>query len=184
MRYLQDFDHGQYVFRKCDQRRLSTADMVAFYADWVRQFPIWSIEDGLAENDWSGWKLLAAQLGGSVQLVGDDVFVTNPTIIRRAVKVANAALITLNRIGTVSETLAAIDAAGAGGYGVVISHRSAETPDDFLADFAVATAAGWINTGAPCRGERTAKYNQLLRIEGELGSEARHAGTTPFRRSS
>jgi enolase len=177
---------GEYVFGKSDQRRLSTADMVLFYADWVRQFPIWSIEDGLAENDWAGWKQLTEQLGERVQLVGDDVFVTNPAIIRRAVQegVGNAALIKLNQIGTVTETLAAIEAARAGGYGVVISHRSGETPDDFIADFAVATAAGQLKTGAPCRGERTAKYNQLLRIEAELGSAARYAGAGPFRRAS
>ncbi len=121
-----------------------------------------------------------------MQLVGDDIFVTNPAIIRRAVQegVGNAALIKLNQIGTVTETLAAIEAARAGGYGVVISHRSGETPDDFIADFAVATAAGQIKTGAPCRGERTAKYNQLLRIEAELGSAARYAGAAPFRHPS
>ena len=177
---------GEYVFGKSDQRRLSTADMVLFYFDWVRQFPIWSIEDGLAENDWAGWKLLTEQLGERVQLVGDDIFVTNPAIIRRAVQegVGNAALIKLNQIGTVTETLAAIEAARAGGYGVVISHRSGETSDDFIADFAVATAAGQLKTGAPCRGERTAKYNQLLRIEAELGSAARYAGAAPFRRAS
>jgi enolase len=179
-------ENGQYVFRKSDRRRLSTADMILFWVDWIRQFPIWSIEDGLAENDWAGWKLMTEQIGSRVQLVGDDVFVTNPAIVRRAVDehVANAVLIKPNQIGTVTETRAAIAAARAGGYGVVVSHRSGETSDDFIADFAVATAAGQIKTGAPCRGERTAKYNQLMRIEDELGSDARYAGAAPFARKS
>jgi enolase len=177
-------EDGTYVFRKSDQRRRSAAEMVAFYEEWVRQYPIWSIEDGLAEDDWAGWKLLTNDLGSRAQLVGDDIFVTNPAIIRRAVRegIGNAALIKLNQIGTVTETLEAIGEARAGGYGTVISHRSGETSDDFIADLAVATAAGQIKTGAPCRGERTAKYNQLLRIEEELGTAARYAGATPFRR--
>jgi enolase len=156
--------------------------MIAFYEEWVRQFPILSIEDGLAEGDWEGWQILTERLSSRIQLVGDDIFVTNPTIIRRAVDqgIANAALIKLNQIGTVTETLAAMAEARAGGYGTVISHRSGETPDDFIADFAVATSAGQIKTGAPCRGERVAKYNQLLRIEEELGAQARYAGRRPF----
>jgi enolase len=172
------FESGEYVFRKSDGRRLSSEDMVALYESWVRQFPIWCIEDGLAENDWAGWRLLTQRLGGKVQLVGDDIFVTNPVIIRRAIaeKVANAALIKLNQIGTVTETLLAIAAARSAKYGIMISHRSGETSDDFIADLAVATAAGQIKTGAPARGERVAKYNQLLRIEEALGSEARYAG--------
>ena len=176
------FDDGVYVFRKSDQSRRSAAEMIAFYEEWVRQFPILSIEDGLAEGDWEGWKLLTERLGNRIQLVGDDIFVTNPTIIHRAVdeKIANAALIKLNQIGTVTETLAAMAEARAGGYGTVISHRSGETPDDFIADLAVATSAGQIKTGAPCRGERTAKYNQLVRIEEELGTQARYAGRRPF----
>lgn len=179
-------ENGAYVFRKSDQRRRSAAEMVTFYGEWVRQYPIWSIEDGLAEDDWAGWKLLTDDLGGRIQLVGDDIFVTNPVIIRRAVRegIGNAALIKLNQIGTVTETLEAIAEARRGGYGTVISHRSGETPDDFIADFAVATAAGQIKTGAPCRGERTAKYNQLLRIEEDLGNAARYAGAAPFRRAS
>jgi enolase len=178
-------EDGTYVFRKSDQRRRSAAEMVAFYEEWVRQYPIWSIEDGLAEDDWAGWKLLTDNLGSRVQLVGDDIFVTNPAIIRRAVHegIGNAALIKLNQIGTVTETLEAIAEARAGGYGTVISHRSGETCDDFIADLAVATAAGQIKTGAPCRGERTAKYNQLLRIEEDLGSAAQYAGAAPFRRT-
>jgi enolase len=172
------FEDGRYVFRKSDGRVLSSQDMVALYESWVSQFPIWCIEDGLAENDWDGWKLLTERLGGRVQLVGDDIFVTNPAIIRKAIaeKVANAALIKLNQIGTVTETLQAIAAARGGRYGTVISHRSGETSDDFIADLAVGTAAGQIKTGAPARGERVAKYNQLLRIEEELGADARFAG--------
>jgi enolase len=176
------YKDGVYVFRKSDQSRKSAVEMIAFYEDWVRQFPILSIEDGLAESDWEGWTLLTERLGNRIQLVGDDIFVTNPAIIRRAVDqgIANAALIKLNQIGTVTETLAAMAEARAGGYGTVISHRSGETPDDFIADFAVATSAGQIKTGAPCRGERVAKYNQLLRIEEELGVQARYAGRRPF----
>jgi enolase len=176
------YKDGVYVFRKSDQSRKSAVEMIAFYEDWVRQFPILSIEDGLAESDWEGWTLLTERLGNRIQLVGDDIFVTNPAIIRRAVDqgIANAALIKLNQIGTVTETLAAMAEARAGGYGTVISHRSGETPDDFIADFAVATSAGQIKTGAPCRGERVAKYNQLLRIEEELGAQARYAGRRPF----
>jgi len=157
--------------------------MVAFWEDWVRQYPmIASIEDGIAENDDEGWRLLTERLGEKIQLVGDDNFVTNPGIIRAAVSagIANAALIKLNQIGTVTETLEAMAEARKGGYGTVISHRSGETSDDFIADFAVATSAGQIKTGAPCRGERVAKYNQLLRIEEELGGAARFAGRTPF----
>jgi enolase len=152
--------------------------MVAFWEGWVKQFPVWSIEDGLAEGDWDGWRLLTERLGGHIQLVGDDIFVTNPAIIRRAVAehVGNAALIKLNQIGTLTETLEAISVARAGHYGVVVSHRSGETPDDFIADFTVATRAGQLKTGAPCRGERVAKYNQLLRIEEELGAAASYAG--------
>jgi enolase len=172
------FEDGRYVFRNSDRSWRTAEEMVVFYEDWVRQFPIWSIEDGLGESDWDGWRLMTRRLGGRVQIVGDDIFVTNLAIITQAVgqKVANAALIKLNQIGTVTETLGAMAAARKGGYGTVISHRSGETTDDFIADFAVATSAGQIKTGAPCRGERVAKYNQLLRIEEELGSEARYAG--------
>ncbi len=178
------FEGGSYVFRKSDGSRRSAAELVDFYEEWVRQFPIWSIEDGLAEDDWEGWRLLTTRLGSTIQLVGDDIFVTDPAIIQRAIaeRVANAALIKLNQIGTLSETLAAIAAARAGGYGTVVSHRSGETSDDFIADLAVATGAGQIKTGAPCRGERVAKYNQLARIEEELGSAARYAGRAPFGR--
>jgi enolase len=172
------FEDGAYVLRKSDGSRLSPDQMVAFWEGWVRQFPIWSIEDGLAEQDWPGWKTLTDRLGKRIQLVGDDIFVTNPKIIRRAIQegVANAALIKLNQIGTVTETLEAMETARTAGYTLVVSHRSGETPDDFIADFVVATGAGQIKTGAPCRGERVAKYNQLLRIEEALGAEAHYAG--------
>jgi len=172
------FEDGLYVFRKSDGLPRTSAEMIALWEDWTRQFPIWSIEDGLAEEDWDGWRALTVCLGDRVQLVGDDIFVTDPAIIRRAIdtKVANAALIKLNQIGTLTETLQAIEAARGGGYGTVISHRSGETSDDFIADLAVGTAAAQIKTGAPARGERVAKYNQLLRIEEELGPEARYAG--------
>ena len=175
------FEDGAYVLKKSDGSRHTAAEMVAFWEGWINQFPIWSLEDGLAEDDWDGWKLLTQQLGGKAQLVGDDIFVTNPAIIRRAVSehIANAALIKLNQIGTLTETLEAIGVAREGGYGLVVSHRSGETPDDFIADFTVATGAGQLKTGAPCRGERIAKYNQLLRIEEELGDRARYAGL-PF----
>lgn len=176
------YKDGAYVFNKSDKSRKSAAEMVAFYEDWVRQFPILSIEDGMAEGDKEGWKLITERLGKKIQLVGDDNFVTNPNLIKEAIqdKIANAALIKLNQIGTLTETLAAIETARSAGYGIVISHRSGETTDDFIADFAVATQAGQIKTGAPCRGERVAKYNQLMRIEDELGADARYAGNGPF----
>jgi len=178
------YEDGAYLFRKSDRSRRSSAEMVAFWEDWVRQFPIWGIEDGLAEDDWKGWQLLTERLGKKIQLVGDDIFVTNPAIIRRAVaeKVGNAALIKLNQIGTLTETLEAIEISRAAHYGIVVSHRSGETPDDFIADLTVATRAGQLKTGAPCRGERVAKYNQLLRIEEELGTKARYAGAAVYGR--
>jgi enolase len=160
--------------------------MIAHWEEWVRKYPIVSIEDGLSEDDRTGWKRLTERLGTRIQLVGDDNFVTNPGIIRDAVKggIANSALIKLNQIGTVTETLNAITEARAGGYSIVISHRSGETSDDFIADFAVATRAGQIKTGAPCRGERVAKYNQLVRIEEELGDEAVYAGRSAYPRTT
>jgi enolase len=172
------FADGAYVLSKSNGGKLSSEQMIAFWETWVKQFPIWSIEDGLAEQDWLGWKLMTDMLGKRIQLVGDDIFVTNPEIVARAVRegVANAALIKLNQIGTVSETLEAMAVARKAGYGLVVSHRSGETPDDFIADFVVATGAGQIKTGAPCRGERVAKYNQLMRIEEELGPASPYAG--------
>ncbi len=178
------YDDGAYVLAKSDKSRKSSAEMVAFWADWVRQYPIWSIEDGLAEQDWDGWKAMTESLGAKIKLVGDDIFVTNPAIVRQAIEkgVANSVLIKLNQIGSVSETLQCMREARAAGYGLVVSHRSGETADDFIADFTVATSAGQLKTGAPCRGERVAKYNQLMRIEEELGTGARYAGSRPFGR--
>ena len=178
------YEDGTYVFAKSDKSRKSSAEMVAFWADWVRQYPIWSIEDGLAEQDWEGWKVMTEKLGGAIKLVGDDIFVTNPAIVRQAIEkgVANSVLIKLNQIGSVTETLECMREARAAGYGLVVSHRSGETSDDFIADFTVATSAGQLKTGAPCRGERVAKYNQLMRIEEELGAAARYAGPRPFGR--
>ena len=146
--------------------------MIALYEDWVRQYPIISIEDGLAEGDWPGWARLTQALGDRVQLVGDDIFVTNPAILRRGIdeKIGNALLVKLNQIGTVSETLDAVEMARQAGYRSVISHRSGETEDTTIADLAVATCAGQIKTGSASRSDRTAKYNQLLRIEQELGA--------------
>ncbi len=173
-----------YVFSKSDGSRKTSEEMVALWEGWVNQFPIVSIEDGLAEQDWTGWQLLTKTLGSRIQLVGDDAFVTNPAIIRKAIAdgVGNSTLIKVNQIGSITETLAAISDSRSGGYTVMVSHRSGETPDDFIADLAVATSAGQIKTGAPCRGERLAKYNQLLRIEEELGDKAVYAGWTCFKR--
>ncbi len=172
------FDAGTYNLERSGGGRRSAADMVAWYRGAVERFPIILIEDGLSEDDWDGWKLLTRELGGSIQLVGDDIFVTNPAIIRKGIAegVANAVLIKLNQIGTVTETIEAIAVARGAGYRTLASHRSGETADTFLADFTVATSAGQIKTGAPCRGERTAKYNRLMRIETELGERARFAG--------
>lgn len=177
------YQDGGYVFRKSGAPRKTTDDMIRLYATWLDNYPLWSIEDPLAEQDWQGWQAITGELGARAQLVGDDVFVTNPAIIRRAVAegVGNAALIKLNQIGTVTETLAAVNDAQDGNYDIVISHRSGETPDVFIADLAVATGAGQIKSGAPCRGERLAKYNQLLRIEDELGNRARFAGPNILR---
>jgi enolase len=156
--------------------------MVDMYADWVGRYPIVSIEDGMAEDDWQGWELLTTRLGRKVQLVGDDLFVTNPTRLRRGIeaRAANSILIKLNQIGTLTETLEAIAVAREAGYTTVISHRSGETEDATIADLAVAVNAGQIKTGSPCRGERTAKYNQLLRIEESLGRRASYPGAKAF----
>jgi enolase len=172
------WDDGKYVFKKSGEPTRTSEQMVEMYADWIRQYPIISIEDGLAEGDWTGWQLLTRTLGQRVQLVGDDVFVTNPVILRKGIsdKVANALLVKLNQIGTVSETLDAIQIARDARYATIISHRSGETEDSTIADLAVATSAGQIKTGSASRSDRTAKYNQLLRIEEELGSAAKYAG--------
>jgi enolase len=169
---------NRYAFRKSGDPDKTADQMIALYEDWVRQFPIVSIEDGLAEQDWDGWKALTAQLGAKVQLVGDDVFVTNPEILARGIerRIANAILIKLNQIGTVTETLDAMKMARDAGYVSVISHRSGETEDTTIADLAVGTAAGQIKTGSASRSDRVAKYNQLLRIEEALGADSRYAG--------
>ncbi len=173
-----DGDKKKYVFKKGDKSERSAEEMVAFYADWVRQYPIVSLEDGLAENDWEGWKILTRELGSQIQLVGDDIFVTNTELLQKGIEEgsANSILIKLNQIGTVSETLECIDLARRYGYTSVISHRSGETEDTFIADLAVATGAGQIKTGSASRTDRIAKYNQLLRIEEELGQAAEFLG--------
>ena len=156
--------------------------MIALYADWVKRYPLISIEDGLDESDWKGWKKLTKELGDTIQLVGDDIFVTNTKILAKGIdrKVANSILIKLNQIGTVTETIDAVDMAQRAGYTSVISHRSGETEDVTISDLAVALNTGQIKTGAPSRSDRVAKYNQLLRIEEELGGAAQYAGTGAF----
>ena len=173
---------GRYVFRKSGGAPRTSAEMVELYADWIERYPIVSIEDGMAEDDWEGWCLLTERLGRRVQLVGDDLFVTNAERLRRGIEVgaANSILIKVNQIGTLTETLETIQLARDAGYTTVISHRSGETEDATIADLAVAVNAGQIKTGAPSRGERTAKYNQLLRIEGQLGRRARFLGARAF----
>jgi enolase len=173
-----DKDKGKYVFKKSDKRELSSEELVNFYDNWVRQYPIVSLEDGLAEDDWEGWKILTDKLGGKIQLVGDDIFVTNVQRLQRGIEegVGNSILIKLNQIGTVTETFEAIDLARRYGYTSVMSHRSGETEDTFIADFAVATGVGQIKTGSASRTDRIAKYNQLLRIEEELGQGASFLG--------
>ena len=172
------YQDGKYVFKKSDKSSKSSDDMVRFWAKWANDYPIVSIEDGLGENDWEGWSLLTKELGGKIQLVGDDLFVTNSSILQEGIDkgIANSILIKLNQIGTVSETLDAIDLARRNGYTSIISHRSGESEDTFIADLAVATGAGQIKTGSASRTDRVAKYNQLLRIEEELGSGSRFLG--------
>jgi enolase len=167
-------DDGTYVFKKGDGSKHTSAQMVEFWADWCKRYPVVSIEDGLAEDDWEGWSLLTKKIGKTIQLVGDDLFVTNVERLGRGIRegIANAILIKLNQIGTVSETLAAIELAKSAGYRVIVSHRSGETEDPFIADLAVATSVGQIKTGSACRSERVAKYNRLLRIAEELGPTA------------
>ena len=172
------YQDGKYVFKKSDKSAKSSEDMVRFYAKWVNDYPIVSLEDGLSESDWEGWQNLTKELGGKIQLVGDDIFVTNVTFLQEGIDkhVANSILIKVNQIGTVSETLDTIDLARRNGYTSVISHRSGETEDTFISDLAVATGAGQIKTGSASRTDRIAKYNQLLRIEEELGDGARFLG--------
>jgi enolase len=173
-----DKDKKQYVFKKSDKTEHSSEEMVKFWSGWASQYPIVSIEDGLAEDDWDGWKLLTDELGKTIQLVGDDLFVTNVERLQRGIDagIANSILIKVNQIGSVSETIDAINLARENGYTAVISHRSGETEDTFIADLAVATGAGQIKTGSASRTDRIAKYNQLLRIEEELGPAARFNG--------
>ena len=177
------YDDGGYVFKKSDGQKRSRDDMIKLYEDWVRQYPIVSIEDGFAEDDWEGWRMMTQALGKKIQLVGDDLFVTNKIRLKQGIDtgVANSILVKVNQIGSLSETLDTMKLAKEAGYTTVMSHRSGETEDVTIADLAVATNAGQIKTGAPCRGERTAKYNQLLRIEEELGKRAVYPGKSVFR---
>ena len=180
------YDKGRkkYVFKKSDKSERTSEQMVDFWANWVKQYPIISIEDGMAEDDWKGWKLMTDVLGKKIQLVGDDLFVTNTERLSRGIKegVANSILIKVNQIGTLTETFEAMQMASAAGYTSMVSHRSGETEDTFIADLVVATGAGQIKTGSASRTDRIAKYNQLLRIEEELGSSAKFAGKKAFRR--
>jgi enolase len=172
------YQDGKYVFKKSDKSAKSSDEMIRFWARWVKDYPIVSLEDGLSEEDWEGWAALTKEVGGKIQLVGDDIFVTNIEFLQKGIDkhVANSILIKVNQIGTVSETLDAIDLARRNGYTSVISHRSGETEDTFIADLAVATGAGQIKTGSASRTDRISKYNQLLRIEEELGGAARFLG--------
>jgi len=174
---------GRYTFKKSGEPDRTSDQMIQLYEDWLRQYPIASIEDGLAEGDWDGWKSLTKALGARVQLVGDDVFVTNPEILKRGIAdgIGNALLVKLNQIGTVTETLDAVRMASDAGYASIISHRSGETEDSTIADLAVGTAAGQIKTGSASRTDRVCKYNQLLRIEEELGAAAAFAGRSAVR---
>lgn len=179
------YEKGSYVFRKSDQSRKSSSEMVALWKEWLTRYPeIYSLEDGLAEEDWDGWVAVTRELGTRVQLVGDDIFVTNPKIFHKGIErgIANSILIKLNQIGTITETLRCIEMARSNGYTAVISHRSGETDDTTIADFAVATGVGQIKTGSVCRGERIAKYNRLLEIEHELGQRASYAGSSVYSR--
>jgi enolase len=171
------YQDGKYVL-KADNSKLSSKELVSYYANLISKYPIISIEDGLAEDDWDGWKIMTDELGKKIQLTGDDIFVTNPKILAEGIKkgIANSVLIKLNQIGTLSETMKTVEMAKTAGYTCMFSHRSGETEDSFLADITVATNAGQLKTGAPARSERLAKYNQLLRIEEELGSKATFRG--------
>ncbi len=177
------YEDGLYHLRT-EKRKVSSAEMIAMYADWIKKYPIISIEDGLAEDDWEGWALLNRTLGAQIQLVGDDIFVTNVSRIARGIaeKTANSVLIKLNQIGTLTETINAIQMAFKAGWTAMVSHRSGETVDSFIADLTVAMGTGQLKTGAPCRSERVEKYNQLMRIEEQLGDAATYAGRKAFAR--
>lgn len=181
------YENGRYVFRKSSGEQKSSDEMIDLWADWIRKYPaILSLEDGLAEDDWDGWRKLTARLGSKVQLVGDDIFVTNTAIFSEGIakKIANSILIKLNQIGTLTETIACIDLAKMHDYSCVVSHRSGETDDTAIADLTVATGVGQIKTGSVCRGERVAKYNRLIEIERELGARAVYAGRSAYQRAS
>jgi enolase len=177
------WEDGAYVFFKSDRHRKSSEQMVEMWANWAQRYPIVLLEDGMAENDWAGWKTLTKELGSSIELVGDDIFCTNPEILQKGIDqgVANSILIKLNQIGTLTETLDTIELARNHDYNCFISHRSGETEDTTIADLTVASGAGHLKTGSGCRSERIAKFNQLLRIERELGSQARFAGQATFK---
>jgi enolase len=177
------WENGRYRFFKSDQSTKSSGEMIELFAGWVAKYPIVLIEDAMGEQDWEGWKLITRELGAKIELVGDDVFCTNPKILAEGIEkgVANSILIKLNQIGTVTETLDTIELARANGYHCFMSHRSGETEDTFLADLTVAAGAGHLKTGSGCRSERVAKFNQLLRIERQLGASARFAGRATFR---
>ncbi len=178
------YEDGLYHLRR-EGKKLTSAEMVAYWKNWIEQYPIVSLEDGLAEDDWEGWQLLTSELGDRVQLVGDDLLVTNPQRVQRgiALRAANALLVKVNQIGSLTETIEAVSLCQRVGWNAVVSHRSGETEDTTIADLAVALNAGQIKTGAPARSDRVAKYNQLLRIEAELGEEAEYAGWRPFRKN-
>ncbi len=179
------YQDGKYVFKKSDKSKRSSEEMVEYWAEWVKKYPaIVSIEDGMSEEDWDGWALMTKALGDKIQLVGDDIYVTNPEIFARGIErgIANSILIKLNQIGTVTETFECMAMAARAGYTAVVSHRSGETEDAFIADFTVATGAGLIKTGSASRTDRIAKYNQLLRIEEELGAAAKFLGRKAYRR--
>jgi enolase len=178
-----DEEQKLYVFKKSGEPARTSEQMVDLWDEWTNNYPICSLEDGLAEQDWDGWALLTTRLGQRLQLVGDDIFVTNPAIFKEGIakRIGNSILIKLNQIGTVTETLDTVKMAADNGYTAVISHRSGETEDSIIADLAVGTAAGQIKTGSASRSDRIAKYNQLLRIEQALGSRARYGGKTTIR---
>ena len=180
---LYDDETKTYNLRK-EGKKLTSEEMVAFWKNWVEQYPIVSIEDGLAQDDWEGWKLMVAEIGDKIQIVGDDLLVTNPARVRKAIaeKAANALLVKLNQIGSLTETIEAVETCQRAGWRAVTSHRSGETENSTIADLAVALNMGQIKTGAPARSDRVAKYNQLLRIEAELGDTAQYAGWSALRR--
>jgi len=177
------WEDGKYLFFKSDKSTKSSEEMVKQWADWVRQYPIVLLEDGMAENDWKGWKMLTDEIGKKIELVGDDVFCTNPAILAKGIEagIANSVLIKLNQIGSVTETLDTIELAKKNNYNCFVSHRSGETEDTTIADLTVAVSAGHLKTGSGCRSERIAKFNQLIRIEQGLGKQARYAGRSTFK---